>query len=85
MSTIYFNALAKQYFPDSEPKSASTQLRVWIRQNTLLQKALAATCYMPRQRILTPLQHQLILDHLGEPEYYGKRRKLEMLLRLKDK
>lgn len=85
MGTIYFNELARQYFPDSEPKSASTQLRVWIRQNTLLQEELTKTCYMPRQRILTPRQHQLILDHLGEPEFYGKRRKLEIMLGIKDK
>ena len=67
MKTIYMTDLALQYFPRSTKRSAVTQLRRWIVQCNPLKERLEALSFHKGQRILTPLQHQAILDHLGEP------------------
>lgn len=68
MKAIYLNDLAREYFPDSTSKSACTQLHRWVKLNTGLQEKLAELHYSPRQRSLTPLQHQAFIDFLGAPE-----------------
>lgn len=67
MSTIYLRELAQQYFPDSTPHSAVTQLRGWVLLNKPLMARLTELSYKPRQRALTPLQHAAYLYYLGEP------------------
>ena len=67
MKTIYMTDLALMYFPHSTKRSAVTQLRRWIVQCKPLQMRLEELSFHKGQRILTPLQHQAILDHLGEP------------------
>lgn len=67
MKAIYMSDLAQAYFPRSTPRSASAQLHRWIQLNTELQKRLDELCYKPRQRALTPLQHEAIIYWLGEP------------------
>lgn len=67
MNAIYLSDLAQQYFPRSTPRSASAQLHRWIELNTELKAKLAELHYKPRQRVLTPLQHEAIVRHLGEP------------------
>lgn len=67
MKTIYMTDLALMYFPQSTKRSAVTQLRRWIVQCQPLKARLDELSYHKVQRILTPLQHQAVLDYLGEP------------------
>lgn len=67
MKTMYMTDLALQYFPRSTKRSAVTQLRRWIVQCKPLLMRLEELSFHKGQRILTPLQHQAILDFLGEP------------------
>jgi len=67
MGAIYFSELAQAYFPKSTPRSAVAQLRRWIVLNTELCTRLEELHFKPRQRALTPLQHEAILRFLGEP------------------
>lgn len=67
MKAIYMSELAQAYFPKSTPRSASAQLKRWIRLNPELREKLDGLHYRPRQRALTPLQHEAIIRHLGEP------------------
>lgn len=67
MHAIYLSELAMLYFPKSTPRSAVTQLHRWIEINKELKTKLTELCYKPRQRALTPLQHQAIIYYLGEP------------------
>ena len=61
-----FQELAVLYFPHSTPDAASVQLRKWVRHPRLLVK-LEATGYHAGQKILTPLQVGIIVEHVGEP------------------
>lgn len=67
MNAIYFSDLAQQYFPRSTPRSATSQLHRWIELNSELKARLAELHFKPRQRALTPLQHDAIVRYLGEP------------------
>nr|DAO50150.1 MAG TPA: protein of unknown function (DUF4248) [Caudoviricetes sp.] len=67
MNAIYMSDLAQAYFPKSTPRSASAQLHRWIKLNDELQRKLEELHYKPRQRALTPLQHGVIVECLGEP------------------
>jgi hypothetical protein len=58
--------LAQLYFPCNTPQSAATQLRKWMRIKALDQKLRAAS-YTYGQKILTPLQVKVIVEHIGEP------------------
>lgn len=64
---IYFSDLALRYFPRSSKRSATAQLKRWIRLNTELKARLDELHYLPRQRALTPLQHEAVVYYLGEP------------------
>jgi hypothetical protein len=67
MNAIYLSDLAQKYFPNSTVRSAVTQLRRWIELNIKLKERLDALYYRKRQRALTPLQYQAIIEFLGEP------------------
>ena len=58
--------LATCYFPGSTPQSASHRLRSWMRTDRL-SEALEEAGYVPGQRLLTPKQVAVIVDHIGEP------------------
>lgn len=58
--------LAMLYFPNNTPRSASNQLKRWMGK-TLLSRKLLAAGYESGQKILTPRQVGLIVDHVGEP------------------
>lgn len=62
-----FSELAQQYFPNIEPKSAAKNLRSWIKHSEALQEKLAKADYTVGQRILSPRQVQVLIEHLGEP------------------
>jgi hypothetical protein len=59
--------LALLYFPNSNKKSASTQLGRWVRQNEKLKMQLLELGYKPRRKILTPSQVKLIVELFGLP------------------
>lgn len=67
MNAIYMNDLAQAYFPHSTPRSANLQLKRWISINPDLQERLKQLHFTSRQRALTPLQHEAIIEYLGEP------------------
>lgn len=67
MNAIYMSELALQYFPKSTQRSATSQLHRWIVLNTELTAKLEELHFKPRQRALTPLQHEAIVRYLGEP------------------
>ena len=67
MKAIYVSDLAQQYFPRSTARSAVTQLKKWINLNQELTAKLQLLHYQPRQRALTPLQHEAIVAFLGRP------------------
>lgn len=67
MRAITLRELAQQYFPHSTAHSAVTQLRSWVLRNKPLMTRLSELSYKPRQRTLTPLQHEAYLYYLGEP------------------
>lgn len=67
MNAIYMSDLAQAYFPNSTSRSASAQLHRWIKLNPELQTKLEELHFQPRQRALTPLQHEVIIECLGEP------------------
>ena len=67
MNALYMSDLAQQYFPNSTPRSATSQLHRWIVLNPELTAKLEELHFVSRQRALTPLQHEAIVMFLGEP------------------
>ncbi|MBO5000041.1 MAG: DUF4248 domain-containing protein [Parabacteroides sp.] len=59
--------LGQMYFPNSTPRSASSQLKKWINHNGKLLSELAEAGYYNGQRILTPKQVRIIVRHLDPP------------------
>ncbi|MDD2954554.1 MAG: DUF4248 domain-containing protein [Parabacteroides sp.] len=59
--------LGQMYFPDSAPRSASAQLKRWINHDGGLLARLTNAGYYHGQRILTPKQVRLIVEHLDPP------------------
>jgi len=55
------------YFPTSTPASASMQLKKWITKSEKLLTDLSEAGYRSGQKLLTPKQVRLIVDHVGEP------------------
>lgn len=62
-----FGELACLYLPQITSKSASNQLRNWIKLNQNLQNELTLSGLKPKQKVLTPKQVNIIINHLGEP------------------
>ena len=60
--------LARLYFPDILPKSASSQFSLWINRDEELLAELKKAGYKKGQRMYTPRQVAILRDHLGEPE-----------------
>ena len=67
ITTYTLTELGSLYFPSSTARSASGQLKRWIRINRQLTDELRQAGYQTGQRYLTPLQVSLIIQHLGEP------------------
>ena len=67
MKSLFIADLAQKYFPKSTPRSAYTQLKRWINLNKDLCKRLEELHFKARQRALTPLQYDAIVEYLGEP------------------
>ena len=62
-----FSELAREYFPNVEVRSAVQQLHRWINKCKELKEKLIEAGLIPRQRLLTPRQYDLIIEFLGEP------------------
>ena len=58
--------LAMHYFKHCTPQSASNQLKKWMNKEKLLNKLTDAD-YRAGQKILTPKQVSIIVEHVGEP------------------
>lgn len=59
--------LGMLYFPKSTPRSASTQLKKWINNNGRLLSQMIEAGYYNGQKILTPKQVRIIVEHLDPP------------------
>lgn len=59
--------LAMLYFPNSTSHSARAQLKRWILRNKRLLAALSDAGYYQGQRIFTPKQVRVIVEHLDPP------------------
>lgn len=65
--TYGFGELAQLYFPSITKKSASAQLRRWIKMSKRVMSMLISLGYKPGNRLLTPIQVKIIIDEFGEP------------------
>ena len=65
--TYGFGELAQLYMPHITPKSASSQLRIWIERNERLKNELDKSGFKKGLRTLTPEQVQLIIQFIGIP------------------
>lgn len=62
-----FNELARLYFPDVAPKSASNRLRIWLKTHPNLLEELKQTGYARGQKVISPKQVELIIQEFGMP------------------
>ena len=62
-----YGELAMLYFPNSNKRSASTQLGRWVSHNKSLKNQLRLAGFTRGQKILTPIQVGIIIQKLGEP------------------
>lgn len=62
-----YGELAQMYFPNISKKSASAQLRRWIKQSETVLLKLQNLGYKPGQRILMPKHVKIIVQEFGEP------------------
>lgn len=59
--------LAIRYSPEVSPVTASRRLKSWVHLHPHLAKELKALGWKPSHRLLTPIQVETIVKHLGEP------------------
>ena len=62
-----YGELAQLYFPNISKKSASAQLRRWIKSSKTVLTMLISHGYKPGLRLLTPAHVKIIVDEFGEP------------------
>ena len=62
-----YGELAQLYFPNISKKSASAQLRRWIKLSETVLTLLKNHGYKPGLRLLTPAHVKVIVDEFGEP------------------
>lgn len=62
-----FGEIAQLYFPSITKKSASAQLRKWIKMSKTAMPLLLNLGYKPGNRLLTPMQVKTIIQEFGEP------------------
>ena len=62
-----FCELAQLYFPNITKKSASAQLRRWIKLSRTVMSELENFGYKPGIRLLTPAHVRVIIEEFGEP------------------
>ncbi len=62
-----FGELAQLYFPTITKKSASAQLRRWIKLSKTVMSELENYGYKSGIRLLTPAHVKVIVNEFGEP------------------
>ena len=62
-----YGELAQLYFPNISKKSASAQLRRWIKLSNNVMTELENFGYKPGIRLLTPAHVKVIVNEFGEP------------------
>ena len=62
-----YGELAQLYFPNISKKSASAQLRRWIKMSKAVMPLLLKLGYKPGLRLLTPAHVKVIVEEFGEP------------------
>jgi hypothetical protein len=62
-----YGELAQLYFPNITKKSASAQLRRWIKLSNNVMTELENFGYKPGIRLLTPAHVKVIVNEFGEP------------------
>lgn len=62
-----FGELAQLYFPNISKKSASAQLRRWIRTSKTVLPLLENLGYKIGNRLLTPAHVKVLVEEFGEP------------------
>jgi hypothetical protein len=62
-----YGELAQLYFPNISKKSASAQLRRWVKLSDTVLPLLESYGYKPGLRLLTPAHVKIIVDEFGEP------------------
>ncbi len=62
-----FGELAQLYFPTITKKSASAQLRRWIKLSKTVMSELENYGYKPGIRLLTPAHVKVLVGEFGEP------------------
>lgn len=65
--TYGFCELSQLYFPTVSKKSAARNLRLWMQKSIVLQEKLRQAEYIAGQRLLTPKQVTILVEHFGEP------------------
>jgi hypothetical protein len=62
-----FGELAQLYFPNISKKSASAQLRRWIKLSNTALIMLESHGYKAGIRLLTPAQVKVVVEEFGAP------------------
>ena len=62
-----YGELAQLYFPNISKKSASAQLRRWIKMSKTVMPLLLNLGYKSGNRLFTPAQVKVIIDEFGDP------------------
>jgi hypothetical protein len=62
-----YGELAQLYFPSISKKSASAQLRRWIKMSKTVMPLLLNLGYKSGNRLFTPAHVKVIIDEFGEP------------------
>jgi len=65
--TYGYNELATLYSPDVTTQAAVKRLTRWLEQHPSLRSELEQTGWQRSDRLLTPIQVGIIVNHLGEP------------------
>lgn len=74
MKSYSFQELALEYFPDRTPAGAAKLLNSWINNIPDLEDNLQQAGRYKNQKILTPLQVGIIVEGVGEPDKWVKKR-----------
>ena len=66
-----FRALARLYYPQYQPETASRYMRRLLHGDPLLYGGLRSRGYHPKCRKLSPRQIAFIAEELGSPEEFA--------------
>ena len=67
IKTYGWQELSQLYAPNITPKAACQRFRRWVWGNETLRTKLENLGWTRGRKMLTPIQVQTIVEHLGEP------------------